>query len=180
MVGVAFATVPFIASWSPSERARAAGAPVEVDVTKLEPGQMVVVTYRKKPMYVVRRTPEMLEQLAGHDGQLKDPESRESEQPEYTRNTARAAKPEILVLDGTCTHLGCLPKSRFEAATPDLGADWPGGFFCPCHGSKFDMAGRVMNGSPASVNLVIPPYSFPDDNTVLIGVDTATASKGAA
>jgi ubiquinol-cytochrome c reductase iron-sulfur subunit len=163
VVGVAFATVPFIASWSPSERARAAGAPVEVDITKLEPGQMVVVTYRKKPMYVVRRTPEMLEQLAGHDGQLKDPESQDSEQPEYARNSARAVKPEILVLDGTCTHLGC--------------SDWPGGFFCPCHGSKFDLSGRVFEGSPASTNLRIPEYSFRDD-TLVIGV--APSEKGVA
>jgi ubiquinol-cytochrome c reductase iron-sulfur subunit len=177
-VGVAFAAVPFIASWSPSERARAAGAPVEVDLTKIEPGQMVVFTYRKKPTYVVRRTPEMLEHLAGHDGVLKDPESKESDQPEYTRNTARAVKPEILVLDGTCTHLGCLPKSRFETAIPELGADWPGGFFCPCHGSKFDLSGRVFEGSPASTNLRIPDYSFRDDTTLIIGV--APTEQGVA
>ncbi len=178
VVGVAFAAVPFVASWSPSERARAAGAPVEVDLSKLEPGQMVVVTYRKKPMYVVHRTPEMVEHVAGHDGKLKDPESKESDQPEYTRNAARAAKPEILVLDGTCTHLGCLPKSRFETAIPELGADWPGGFFCPCHGSRFDLSGRVFEGSPASKNLAIPEYSFRDDKTLVIGV--APSEKGVA
>jgi len=169
-VGAAFTAVPFIASWSPSERARAAGAPVELDVTKLEPGQMVVLTYRKKPMYVVRRTPEMLEHLAGHDGKLKDPESKKSEQPDETRNTARSVKPEYLVLDGTCTHLGCLPKARFEKALPELGADWPGGFFCPCHGSRFDLAGRVFEGSPASQNLRVPSYSYRDDKTLVIGV----------
>ncbi len=178
VVGVAFAAVPFIASWSPSERARAAGAPVEVDLSKLEPGQMVVVTYRKKPMYVVHRTPEMIEHLAGHDGRLKDPKSEKSEQPEYTRNTQRAVKPEFLVLDGTCTHLGCLPKQRFETAIPELGADWPGGFFCPCHGSRFDLSGRVFEGSPASVNLRIPEYSFRDDKTLVIGV--SPSSKGVA
>lgn len=171
-LGVAFAAVPFIASWSPSERARAAGAPVELDVSKLEPGQMVVVTYRKKPMYVVRRTPEMLEHLAGHDARLKDPESKSSEQPDETRNAARAVNPEFLVLDGTCTHLGCLPKARFETAIPELGADWPGGFFCPCHGSRFDLAGRVFDGSPASQNLRVPSYSF-RDSTLVIGVGPA-------
>src|SRR5690606_13099751 len=144
VVGAAFATVPFIASWAPSERARAAGAPVTVDLTKIEPGQMVTYVYRKKPMYVVRRTPEMLARLAGHEGELKDAESADSAQPEYARNEARAARPEFLVVEGTCTHLGCLPKARFDAgASPELGANWPGGFFCPCHGSKFDLAGRV-------------------------------------
>jgi ubiquinol-cytochrome c reductase iron-sulfur subunit len=170
VVGVAFAAVPFIASWSPSERARAAGAPIDVDLTKIEPGQMVVFIYRKKPMYVVRRTPEMIEHLKGHEGRLKDPESRDSEQPNETRNSARAVKPEILVLDGTCTHLGCLPKTRFETAIPELGADWPGGFFCPCHGSRFDLSGRVFEGSPAGANLRVPSYSFRDDNTLVIGV----------
>jgi ubiquinol-cytochrome c reductase iron-sulfur subunit len=176
-IGAAFAAVPFIASWSPSERARAAGAPVEVDISKLEPGQMVTVVYRKKAMYIVHRTPEMLGKLAGHDGKLKDPESKSSEQPDYARNASRAVKDSILVLEGTCTHLGCLPKARFDlAAAPELGADWPGGFFCPCHGSRFDLAGRVFNGSPAGQNLRIPAYSFPDDNTLLIGVDAATGA----
>ena len=179
-VGVVLAATPFVASWKPSERARAMGAPYELDVSKLEPGQMTTVTWRKKPIYVVRRTPEMVANLGKNDGVLKDPASAESDQPEYAKNEARALKPEILVLIATCTHLGCLPKQHFEPGDAALGADWPGGFFCPCHGSKFDMAGRVMAGSPASLNLAIPPYSFPDDNTVLIGVDTATASKGAA
>ncbi len=171
-VGVAFAAVPFIASWSPSERARAAGAPVTVDLTKIEPGQMVTYVYRKKPMYVLRRTPEMLSRLSGHEGELKDAGSSASDQPDYARNEARAARPEFLVVEGTCTHLGCLPKARFEAgASPELGANWPGGFFCPCHGSKFDLAGRVFEGSPASTNLAIPVYSFPDENTLVIGVD---------
>ncbi|HXC58764.1 MAG TPA: ubiquinol-cytochrome c reductase iron-sulfur subunit [Steroidobacteraceae bacterium] len=177
-VGVAFAAVPFIASWSPSERTRAAGAPVEVDLSKLEPGQMVTQVYRKKPIYVVYRTPEMLTHIAGHEGKLKDPQSKDSEQPEYTRTATRAVKDQYLVLDGTCTHLGCLPKARFETAIPELGSDWPGGFQCPCHGSRFDLAGRVFQGSPASTNLRIPEYSFRDEKTLVIGV--APTAKGVA
>jgi len=177
-IGAAFTAVPFIASWSPSERARAAGAPVEVDLSKVEPGQMIQAVYRKKVMYIVHRTPEMVASLAGHDDRLKDPQSKESEQPEYAKNPTRALKEQFLVLEGTCTHLGCLPKSRFAKAIPELGADWPGGFFCPCHGSRFDLAGRVFNGSPAGQNLRIPVYSYPSDNTLVIGVDAAT--KGAA
>jgi ubiquinol-cytochrome c reductase iron-sulfur subunit len=180
-VGVAFGAVPFIASWSPSERARALGAPVEVDVTKIEPGQMLTVTWRKKAIYVVHRTPEMIASLAGHDGELKDAASADSQQPEYAKNPARAQRDEFLVVEGTCTHLGCLPKSRFEKALPELGADWPGGFFCPCHGSRFDLAGRVFAGSPASTNLRIPPYSFAGDSTLVIGQDDAAqATQGAA
>jgi ubiquinol-cytochrome c reductase iron-sulfur subunit len=176
LIGAGFATVPFIASWNPSERARAAGLPVEVDLSKIEPGQMLTIPYRKKPMYIVHRTPEMVASLAGHDGELKDAASADSEQPEYARNAARAARDEFLVVEGTCTHLGCLPKPRFEKALPELGADWPGGFFCPCHGSKFDLAGRVFNGSPASQNLRVPLYSFRDDKTLVIGVDATTGA----
>jgi ubiquinol-cytochrome c reductase iron-sulfur subunit len=172
-VGAAFATVPFIASWSPSERARAAGAPVEVDVSKIPPGQMVTAIYRKKAMYIVHRTPEMVASLAGHDADLKDPGSEVSEQPVYAKNAARAVKDEFLVLEGTCTHLGCLPKSRFEKG--EVSPDWPGGFFCPCHGSRFDLAGRVFAGSPAGQNLRIPAYSFRDDKTLVIGVDASTS-----
>jgi ubiquinol-cytochrome c reductase iron-sulfur subunit len=177
-VGVGFAAVPFLASWAPSERARALGAPVEVDVTKIEPGQMITVTWRKKPIYVVHRTPEMISSLAGHDSELKDAASEASQQPEYARNTARALREQFLVVEGTCTHLGCLPKARFEKNLPELGADWPGGFFCPCHGSKFDMAGRVFSGSPASSNLRIPPYAFTSDSALVIGEDDTT--QGAA
>jgi ubiquinol-cytochrome c reductase iron-sulfur subunit len=177
-VGAAFTAVPFIASWNMSERARAVGAPVEVDVSKIEPGQMLTTVYRKKAMFIVHRTPEMISSLAGHEGELKDPESKDSEQPVYAQNASRAVKEQILVLEGTCTHLGCLPKPRFAKAIPELGADWPGGFFCPCHGSKFDLAGRVYNGSPASQNLRVPVYSFRDDNWLVIGVDAA--STGAA
>jgi ubiquinol-cytochrome c reductase iron-sulfur subunit len=172
-VGAAFVAVPFVASWSPSERARAAGAPVEVDVSKIEPGQMLTVTYRKKAIYIVHRTPEMVGKLAGHDANLKDPGSAKSEQPDYARNATRASREDFLVIEGTCTHLGCLPKPRFQEGMPELGADWPGGFFCPCHGSRFDLAGRVFDGSPASKNLRVPVYSYQGGNTLVIGVDPA-------
>jgi ubiquinol-cytochrome c reductase iron-sulfur subunit len=176
-VGAAFLLTPLLASWKPSESARAAGLPAEVDLTKLEPGQMVVATWRKQQIYIVKRTPEMVASLAKLDGELKDPGSARSEQPDYAKNAVRARNPDVLVLIGNCTHLGCLPKSRFGSGADDatLGADWPGGFFCPCHGSKFDMAGRVFNGSPASVNLKIPPYAFKGDTTLVIGLDAAPA-----
>jgi ubiquinol-cytochrome c reductase iron-sulfur subunit len=181
-VGAAFAAAPFLASWKPSERARALGAPTEVDLTKIEPGQMATYTWRKQPIYVVRRTPEMNSGVATQDGQLKDPNSDESEQPQYARNELRSIKPEILVLYATCTHLGCLPKARFEPGDPTVGvADWKGGFFCPCHGSKFDMAGRVYEGSPASTNLRVPPHAFADEKLLVVGVDSiAAAAPGAA
>jgi len=173
-VGAAFACVPFIESWSPSESARAQGAPTTVDLSKVEPGQMVTPVWRKQAVYVVRRTPDMLARVAGHDGELKDPTSEYSEQPQYAKNPLRSRTPEFLVLFGICTHLGCLPKQRFSAG--ELGPSWPGGFFCPCHGSRFDLAGRVFNGSPASTNLVVPPYSYPNPRTLVIGAD----EKGAA
>jgi ubiquinol-cytochrome c reductase iron-sulfur subunit len=175
-VGAAFALVPFVSSWKPSERARALGAPTDLDLAKIEPGQMTILTWRKQQIYVVKRTPEMLGSLANHDARLKDPNSEKSEQPEYAKNPVRAARPDVLVLIGVCTHLGCLPKQRFEPGMAELGADWPGGFFCPCHGSRFDLAGRVFEGSPASVNLRIPPYKI-DGETLTVGVDSA---KGAA
>jgi ubiquinol-cytochrome c reductase iron-sulfur subunit len=171
-VGAVLTAVPFVASWKPSESARAAGLPTEVDLSRIEPGQMATFFWRKKQVYVVKRTPEMLASLSSHDGQLKDAKSEESTQPEYAKNVARALKPEVLVLIGTCTHLGCLPKTRFTPGDTTISSDWPGGFFCPCHGSKFDLAGRVFQGSPASVNLVVPPYSFEGDNKLVIGVDS--------
>jgi len=179
-VGAAFVVTPFVASWKPSERARAMGAPAELDITKIEPGQMTTVTWRKQPIYIVHRTPEMVSALSKNDARLKDPKSEDSEQPDYTKNEMRSRKAEFLVLIGTCTHLGCLPKSRFEAGVPELGADWPGGFFCPCHGSRFDLAGRVFQGSPASVNLRIPPYEFRDERTLVIGLDGQQQKSGAA
>jgi ubiquinol-cytochrome c reductase iron-sulfur subunit len=178
-VGVVFAASPFVASWQPSERARALGAPVTVDLSKLEVGQMIMPVWRLQPIYVFRRPPELVAQLAAHDARLKDPKSADSEQPAYALNERRSRRDDIAVLVGTCTHLGCLPKQHFEPGDTLLGTDWPGGFLCPCHGSRFDLAGRVFNGSPASVNLRVPPYSFPDENTLLIGADE-TATQGAA
>lgn len=168
-VGAAFAAVPFVASWSPSERARAQGAPTELDLSKIEPGQMAVTMWRKTPIYVVHRTPDMVARISGHDGELKDPHSEDSDQPPYARNDLRARSAEFLVLIGVCTHLGCLPKQRFAAG--ELYPSWPGGFHCPCHGSRFDLAGRVFDGSPASTNLRVPPYSYPNPRTLLIGAD---------
>jgi ubiquinol-cytochrome c reductase iron-sulfur subunit len=177
-VGAILTAVPFVASWKPSESARAAGLPTEIDLTKIEAGQMATFFWRKQQIYVVKRTPEMLATLANHDGELKDKDSKESEQPDYAKNAQRSLKPEILVLIGICTHLGCLPKTRFTPNDASVMPNWPGGFFCPCHGSKFDLAGRVIAGSPASVNLRIPPYSFKGDDTLVIGVDAK--DKGVA
>jgi ubiquinol-cytochrome c reductase iron-sulfur subunit len=173
-IGAVFAAVPFIESWSPSERSRAQGAPTELDLSKLEPGQMATTVWRRSPIYVVHRTPEMVARVAGHDADLKDPKSEQSDQPSYAKNELRSRSADFLVLIGTCTHLGCLPKQRFDKG--ELYPSWPGGFFCPCHGSRFDLAGRVFDGSPASVNLRIPPYSYPNPRTLLVGVD----EKGAA
>jgi ubiquinol-cytochrome c reductase iron-sulfur subunit len=177
-VGAVLTAVPFVASWNPSESARAAGLPTEVDLTRIEPGQMATFFWRKQQIYVVKRTPEMLASLPNHNAELKDPESNDSDQPAYAKNAERSVKPDVLVLIGTCTHLGCLPKTRFTPNDATVMPNWPGGFFCPCHGSKFDLAGRVFEGSPASVNLKIPPYSFQGDDKLVIGVDTA--EKGAA
>jgi ubiquinol-cytochrome c reductase iron-sulfur subunit len=174
-VGAAFAATPFLASWKPSARAKALGAPVEIDISKLEAGAMLKVEWRGKPVWVVRRTPEMLESLASVDERLADPASEASSQPEYAQNEARAIRPEYLVVLGVCTHLGCAPLSRFTRGDVELGADWPGGFYCPCHGSKFDLAGRVYKGVPAPTNLSIPPYAFVDDNHILVGQDQSRA-----
>ena len=179
-VGAVLTAVPFVASWNPSESARAAGLPTEVDLTKIEPGQMATFFWRKQPIYVVRRTPEMVASLKSHNDSLKDPESKASDQPAYATNEDRSLKPDVLVLIGTCTHLGCLPKTRFSPGDATVMANWPGGFFCPCHGSKFDLAGRVFAGSPASVNLRVLSYSFKGDNTLVIGQDAAMAEKGVA
>ena len=172
-VGVA---VPFLGSWNPSAKAKAAGAPVKADIGKLELGQMVVIEWRGKPVYVMHRTPAQLDALPELNSVLKDPESKISDQPAYITGVDRAIRPELLVLVGLCTHLGCAPKFRPEVGAADLGGDeWLGGFFCPCHGSKFDLSGRVYSGVPASKNLEVPPYSFEGDNVLVIGVDSEAA-----
>jgi ubiquinol-cytochrome c reductase iron-sulfur subunit len=171
-VGAAFVAVPFLASWKPSARAKAMGAPVEVDISKLDPGAMLKVEWRGKAIYVVNRTPKMLGEIEGHDAKLRDPDSNESEQPAFAKNPARALKPEFLVLVGVCTHLGCAPLDKFTPGDVTVSADWPGGFFCPCHGSKFDLSGRVFKDVPAPTNLPVPPYRFVSDTRILIGAET--------
>ncbi|MEH6594355.1 MAG: ubiquinol-cytochrome c reductase iron-sulfur subunit [Colwellia polaris] len=173
-VGVVGVAVPFIGSWNPSARAKAAGAPVEVNVSKIEPGQLIRAEWRGKPVYVVRRTEEILSSLSAHDGQLKDPQSEVPQQPVYATNAFRSIKPEFLVALGVCTHLGCAPtyrKGDFEQEVAGV----KDGFFCPCHGSKFDMAGRVFQSVPAPTNLMVPEHSFPNDSTLLIGVSEGEA-----
>jgi ubiquinol-cytochrome c reductase iron-sulfur subunit len=175
-VGVVGAAVPFVQSWNPSAKAKAAGAPVTVNVDKIEPGQQITVNWRGKPVWIVRRTPEMIENVKAMDPQLRDPESKEaSQQPEYINGPLRSLKPEFAVLVGICTHLGCVPTYRPEVAPADLGEDWLGGFFCPCHGSKFDLAGRVFEGVPAPLNLEVPPYRFDDESTLTVGLDPEAA-----
>lgn len=177
LAGVGLTAVPFLASWKPSARAQALGAPVEQAVDKIEPGAMVKVEWRGRAIFILRRTPEMLETLKDPalPGKLRDPESNESQQPEYAKNAERALKPEFLVLEGVCTHLGCAPLGRFQPGDAELGADWPGGFYCPCHGSKFDLAGRVFKDVPAPTNLRVPPYRFVTNDVVQIGVDAEVA-----
>lgn len=170
-VGATFAAVPFVSSWQPSEKAKAAGAPVDVDVSALQPGQMATVAWRGKPVWVVRRTPEMLANLSNQDAQLRDPASQESLQPTYCQNPSRAVNDEFFVVVGICTHLGCAPLYRPSIGSPDVGADWQGGFFCPCHGSRFDLAGRVFQSVPAPTNLEIPPHYFKTASVVRIGED---------
>ncbi|MDX1838688.1 ubiquinol-cytochrome c reductase iron-sulfur subunit [Legionella taurinensis] len=168
-VGVACALTPFVSSWLPSAKAQAAGAPVEVDLSHLEPGQQATVEWRGRPVWIIRRTPEMLKQLDAHNDQLRDPDSLVDQQPEYAKNKYRAINPEYLVLIGVCTHLGCSPKYTPNENT--LGPDWPGGFYCPCHGSTFDLSGRVFKGVPAPINLEVPPYRFVSERVVIIGED---------
>ena len=178
-VGVAFAAAPFLASWQPSARAKALGAPDEIDISKLEPGAMLKFVWRGKPVYVVRRTPGMIESLANNDALLSDPRSNASRQPDYAKNPERSRNPEYFVVLGVCTHLGCAPQNRFNPGASEdgvLNADWPGGFFCPCHGSKFDVSGRVFKGVPAPTNLEIPPYTLVDNQRILIGIDEVRAS----
>ncbi|WP_058463234.1 ubiquinol-cytochrome c reductase iron-sulfur subunit [Legionella adelaidensis] len=172
-VGALCALTPFVSSWSPSAKAQAAGAPVQVDLSKLEPGQQITVEWRGRPVWIVRRTEEMLKNLAGHNDQLRDPDSLVEQQPEYAKNKYRSLKPEYLVLIGICTHLGCSPK--YKPFEKELGPDWPGGFYCPCHGSMFDLAGRVYKSVPAPINLEVPPYRFISDHEIIIGEDEKEA-----
>lgn len=171
-VGAVFLAVPFLRSWTPSERAQAAGAPVEVDVSRLEPGQMIIVEWRGKPVWVVHRTERQLEDLPALADRLLDPDSRMPQQPPYAANEYRSRRPELLVMVGICTHLGCSPTFRPEVAPADLGPNWRGGFFCPCHGSRFDLAGRVYSGVPAPSNMIIPPYKYLSDTRIMVGDDT--------
>jgi len=164
-------STPFIASLTPSDRAKAAGAPVEVDISTIEPGTMFSVEWQGKPVWIVRRSKEMLDLLAKHDDDLVDPASTVEQQPDYCRNPTRSIKPEFLVVLGICTHLGCSPTFRPEAAPADLGSDWAGGWFCPCHGSRFDLAARVFKGVPAPTNLIIPPHKYLSDTRLLVGDD---------
>ncbi|MCP5417366.1 MAG: ubiquinol-cytochrome c reductase iron-sulfur subunit [Chromatiaceae bacterium] len=174
-VGAGYVVYPFLASWAPSEKAKAAGAPVEADISKLEPGQLLRVKWRGKPVWIVRRTERNLSDLAKLEDRLTDPASDMPQQPDYCKNQARARKPEFLVAVGICTHLGCSPTYRPDMAPADLGPEWVGGFFCPCHGSRFDLAGRVFRGVPAPANLVIPPYYYLSDTRILVGEDGGAA-----
>jgi ubiquinol-cytochrome c reductase iron-sulfur subunit len=169
--GLAATAVPFVGSLAPSEKARALGAPVEVELQGIRSGELRTVEWRGKPVFVLRRSQDMLESLARHDNLLADPGSRRSNQPEYTRNVVRSARPEIVVLEAVCTHLGCVPTFRPTPGAADIDASWPGGFYCPCHGSKFDLAGRVFKRMPAPVNLTVPPHQYVSNVRLLIGAD---------
>ena len=170
--GVATAMVPFLSSMLPSERAKAAGAPVEVDIGNLPPGQLITVEWRGKPVWILNRSPEMLETLTKLDESVADPKSEGKQQPDYCKNPTRSIKPNLLVAVGICTHLGCSPSSKFKKGAEDgMPADWPGGFLCPCHGSTFDFAGRVYKNKPAPSNLEIPPHTYLSETRILIGED---------
>ena len=162
---------PFLASWFPSEKAKAAGAPIEVDISKIEAGQLMTVEWQGKPIWVLNRTEAQQKSIPAQDGEMADPSSDDDHQPEYCKNELRSIKDNIFVVIGICTHLGCSPTFRPDVAPADLGASWQGGFFCPCHGSKFDLAGRVFKGVPAPTNLIVPPYKYLTDATILVGDD---------
>ena len=168
--GAVGAAVPFVGSWFPSAKAKAAGAPVKVNISKVEPGQQIVAEWRGQPVFVLNRTQEMLDSLDKLVAQLADPDSKDSVQPAYVNPQQRSIKPELLVVVGLCTHLGCSPSFRPEVAPADLGAEWQGGYFCPCHGSRYDLAGRVYIGQPAPLNLPVPDYSYETDDVIIIGV----------
>ncbi len=169
-VGAAAVAVPFVASMLPSERAKAAGAPVEADIGKIEPGMLLAVEWRGKPVWVVNRTKEMLDQLSKHDAKLVDPKSEQPQQPDYCKNETRSIKPEYLVVVGICTHLGCSPTYRPEIGAAGPVADWPGGWLCPCHGSLYDLSARVFKDVPAPLNMVVPPHKYLTDTKIVIGI----------
>lgn len=170
--GAVAVAVPFVRSMNPSARARAAGAPVEVDISKVEPGMMITVEWRGQPVWIVHRTPEMLANIPKMNDRVADPESSQPLQPAYVDKETRSIKPDYLVLVGICSHLGCSPTEKLKiGADSGLGDEWLGGFYCPCHGSKFDVSGRVLKGMPAPVNLKVPPYTFLSDSRILIGQD---------
>lgn len=173
--GAVGAAVPFVGAWFPSARAKAAGAPVKVNISKIELGQQIVVEWRGQPVFVSHRTPEAIALLDDTDSEVADPNSEASNQPAYVDGKTRAIKPELLVVMGVCTHLGCSPLFKPEVAAADMGADWKGGYFCPCHGSHYDMSGRVFKGQPAPLNLPVPPYSYESDDVIVIGVDQESA-----
>jgi len=174
-VGGIFAVIPFLSTMSPSEKAKSAGAPIEIDVSGLKPGAFKVVEWRGKPVWVVRRTAEMINNTQEDNDILTDPKSLEEHQPKYTQNKFRSLNPEYLVLLGVCTHLGCSPLYKPNSKTAELGLDWKGGFFCPCHGSKFDLSGRVHRGMPAPYNLEVPPYYFVSESRIIVGKDRESA-----
>ncbi|WP_426173516.1 ubiquinol-cytochrome c reductase iron-sulfur subunit [Massilia sp. TWR1-2-2] len=174
-VGLVAVAIPFVTTMTPSERARAAGGPVDVPLASVPPGTIATVEWRGRPVWILHRTPAMLAALGGHDAELVDPASQQDQQPFYARNATRATRPEFFIATAVCTHLGCIPAFRPEVAPPDLGPRWPGGFFCPCHGSTFDLAGRVFRNVPAPRNLEIPPYSFAGDS-VVVGVEPLEAN----
>lgn len=165
------AAIPFLASLLPSEKARAAGAPVEVDISALQPGELGIFEWRGKPVWILKRTSEMLETIKQSAPKVTDPESQVQQQPDYAKNEFRSIKPEVLVMVGICTHLGCSPKEKKSGEKAEMGEDWVGGFYCPCHGSKFDFAGRVYKGAPAPINMEVPPHTFLTESSVLIGED---------
>lgn len=175
-VGAGFVAVPFVKSWNPSERAKAAGAPAKVDISKLEMGAMVVVEWRGKPVYIARRSEDALGYLESLNVKLKDPENtNKDQQPSYADNIYRSRDPELSVILGVCTHLGCAPKYYPEVKPEVFDSEWRGGYYCPCHGSRFDLSGRVYSGSPATDNLLIPPYSYESDTVMVVGVDEENA-----
>jgi len=177
-VGLVAATVPFVASMQPSAAARAAGAPVEVDLSAIPPGKLHTVEWRGKPVWVLHRTEAMLAALDKHNDLLVDPDASQSQQPPYAANPARAIRPPFFVTVGICTHLGCVPVFRPEPGAPDLGQDWPGGFYCPCHGSKFDLAGRVFKNVPAPLNLEVPEHGYLGDTKLVVGEQPASGASG--